>query len=177
MQVRSVAICAGVVLLIPLSPLLIFGLGPVPALGIAGGAAAVVLTTALTAGGMAWYIRSGGSVVRPILARLRKGVFMDILRVGAVGSVNPLQTTLIFALATALVGAASGPDAVAGYGTAARLEYLLIPLVFGLGAPLVGLAGTNVCAGHQARALRIALDRKSTRLNSSHQIISYAVFC
>src|SRR5947208_11409387 len=25
--------------------------------------------------------------------------------------------------------------------------------------------------------LRISLDRKSTRLNSSHQIISYAVFC
>src|SRR5258708_5000246 len=177
MLVPSVAICAGVVLLIPLSPLLIFGLGPVPALGIAGGAAAGGLTTALTAGGHAWSIWSGGSVVLPILARLRKVFFMDILRVGAVGSVNTLQTTLIFALATALVGAASGPDAVAGYGTAARLEYLLIPLVFGLGAPLVALVGTNVGAGQPARAPRIALDRKSTRLNSSHQIISYAVFC
>src|SRR5438552_8994806 len=28
-----------------------------------------------------------------------------------------------------------------------------------------------------ARAGDVALDRKSTRLNSSHQIISYAVFC
>src|SRR5207244_9312217 len=28
-----------------------------------------------------------------------------------------------------------------------------------------------------ARNLRFALDRKSTRLNSSHQIISYAVVC
>src|SRR5258708_30460070 len=28
-----------------------------------------------------------------------------------------------------------------------------------------------------AVAVAIALDRKSTRLNSSHQIISYAVFC
>src|SRR5947208_10311895 len=27
------------------------------------------------------------------------------------------------------------------------------------------------------RELRVLLDRKSTRLNSSHQIISYAVFC
>ena len=50
-----------------------------------------------------------------------------------------------------------GPDAVAGYGTGARLEYLLIPLVFGLGAPLVALVGTNIGAGQQARALRIAL--------------------
>ena len=60
-------------------------------------------------------------------------------------------------LTTALVGAAGGPDAVAGYGTGARLEYLLIPLVFGLGAPLVALVGTNIGAGQRARALRIAL--------------------
>ncbi|MBN8892086.1 MAG: MATE family efflux transporter, partial [Rhodospirillales bacterium] len=37
------------------------------------------------------------------------------------------------------------------------LEYLLIPLVFGLGAPLVALVGTNIGAGQPARALRIAL--------------------
>lgn len=157
MLVPSVAICAGVVLLIPLSPLLIFGFGPVPAMGIAGGGVAVVLTTALTAAGMAWYIWSGHSVVRPRLSRLRKMLFVDILRVGAVGSISTLQTTLVFVLTTALVGAAGGPDAIAGYGTAGRLEYLLIPLVFGLGAPLVALVGTNIGAGQHARALRIAL--------------------
>ncbi len=92
-----------------------------------------------------------------MLPRLRWALFVDILRVGAVGSVNTLLTTLVFALTTALVGAAGGPDAVAGYGTGARLEYLLIPLVFGLGAPLVALVGTNIGAGQRARALRIAL--------------------
>ncbi|MGE4013479.1 MAG: MATE family efflux transporter [Alphaproteobacteria bacterium] len=61
------------------------------------------------------------------------------------------------ALTTALVGAAGGADAVAGYGTGERLEYLLIPLVFGLGAPLVAMVGTNIGAGQRARALRIAL--------------------
>src|SRR5258708_18066073 len=35
-----------------------------------------------------------------------------------------------------------------------------------------GAEGLDI-VGHQ----RIAVDRKSTRLNSSHQIISYAVFC
>ena len=60
-------------------------------------------------------------------------------------------------LATALVGLAGGPNAVAGYGTGARLEYLLIPLVFGLGAPMVALVGTNIGAGQPERALRIAL--------------------
>jgi putative MATE family efflux protein len=157
MLVPSVAICAGVALLVPLSPCLIFGFGPIPALGIAGGGIAVVVTTALTAAGMAWYIWSGRSVVRPKLSRMRQALFIDILRVGAVGSISTLQTTLVFALTTALVGAAAGSDAVAGYGTGARLEYLLIPLVFGLGAPLVALVGTNIGAGQRARALRIAL--------------------
>jgi Na+-driven multidrug efflux pump len=46
---------------------------------------------------------------------------------------------------------------VAGYGTGARLEYLLVPLAFGLGGPLVALVGTNVGAGQGERALRIAL--------------------
>src|SRR5256885_13063731 len=31
--------------------------------------------------------------------------------------------------------------------------------------------------GRQAHALPVQLDRKSTRLNSSHLVISYAVFC
>ncbi len=157
MLVPSVAVCVGVVLLIPLSPLLIFGYGPVPAMGIAGGGLAVVLTTALTAAVLAWYILSRHSLVRLQLARLRLALFGDILRVGVVGSVNTFQTTLTVALTTALVGAAAGPDAVAGYGTGTRLEYLLIPLVFGLGAPLVALVGTNIGAGQRERALRVAL--------------------
>ena len=157
MFVPSAAICIGVVILIPLSPLLIFGYGPFPALGIAGGGWAVLLTTALTALVLAWYVLSGRSLARPRRAKLRWPLFADILRVGAVGSVSTLQTSLTVALTTALVGAAAGPDAVAGYGTGSRLEYLLIPLVFGLGAPLVALVGTNIGAGQPDRALRIAL--------------------
>jgi len=145
------------VLLVPLSPCLIFGLGPFPALGIAGGGVAVVSTTVLTASVLGWYIASGRCLVRFRLAALRRALFFDILRVGAVGSVSTLQTTLTVTLTTALVGAAAGPDAIAGYGTGGRLEYLLVPLVFGLGAPLVALVGTNIGAGQRARALRIAL--------------------
>src|SRR5947207_6458075 len=36
-------------------------------------------------------------------------------------------------------------------------------------------AGAGLCDGH--RHLRPPGDRKSTRLNSSHTVISYAVFC
>jgi putative MATE family efflux protein len=157
MLVPSLAVCIGIVLLIPLSPLLIFGYGPVPALGIAGGGYAVVLTTAITTMVLAAYIWSGSSLVGFHVARLRWDLAADILRVGAVAAVSSLQTSLTVLLTTALVGAAGGADAVAGYGTGARLEYLMIPLAFGFGGPLVAMVGTNVGAGQPARALRGAL--------------------
>ena len=93
MFVPCLAICVGVVLLVPLSPVLIFGFGPVPAFGIAGAGIAVVLTTAVTGAVLAWYIWSGRCLVRLRLARLRLALFNDILRVGAVGSISTLQTT------------------------------------------------------------------------------------
>jgi len=43
MLVPALVICAGAVALVPLSPLLIFGVGPIPAMGIAGGGTALVL--------------------------------------------------------------------------------------------------------------------------------------
>ncbi|HEY0181474.1 MAG TPA: MATE family efflux transporter [Rhodopila sp.] len=157
MFVPAMAICLGVVLLVPLSPALIFGFGPIPAMGIEGGGAAVLLTNALTGAVLGWYILSGRSVVRMRWSGLRWSMLADILRVGAVGSISTLQTSLTILLTTALVGAAAGPAGVAGYGTGGRLEYLLIPVAFGFGGPMVAMVGTNIGAGQPERALRIGL--------------------
>jgi Na+-driven multidrug efflux pump len=156
MLLPALVISLGVVILVPLSPCLIFGIGPFPALGIAGGGVALVLFYAAGTAVLAWYVLSGRNLARLRPARLRWPLFREILRVGAVASLTSVQTNVIIALTTALVAAAAGADAIAGYGTAARLEYLLVPLVFGLGAPLVALVGTNLGAGARARALRIA---------------------
>ena len=157
MLVPALVICVGVVVLIPLSPLLIFGIGPFPALGIAGGGTALVLFNLAGTAVLGWYVLSGRNVARLRPSRLRWPLFRAILVVGAVAAVTSVQTNVIIALATAMVATTAGPVAMAGYGTGARLEYLLIPLVFGLGAPLVALVGTNIGAGKHDRALRIAL--------------------
>lgn len=157
MLVPALVICGGVVLLVPLSPLLIFGLGPIPAMGIAGGGAALVLFYAGGSAVLAWYVLSGRNLARFRWVRPSWPLFVGILRVGAIGAVTSVQTNVTIALATAMVATTAGVDAVAGFGTAVRLEYLLIPLVFGLGAPLVALVGTNIGAGRPDRALRIAL--------------------
>jgi Na+-driven multidrug efflux pump len=85
--------------------------------------------------------------------RFHGSLFKEILRVGAVSALVTLGTNVTVASMTGLVGT-FGPAAIAGYGVGSRLEYLLVPLVFGLGAPLVALVGTNVGAGQHARAMR-----------------------
>jgi Na+-driven multidrug efflux pump len=58
-------------------------------------------------------------------------------------------------LTTGIVSRA-GAQAIAGYGIGSRLEYLLIPIAFSLGAPLVAMVGTCIGAGKSQRALRAA---------------------
>ena len=86
---------------------------------------------------------------------LRWPLFRDILRIGAGASLVALMTNATIALTTGLVGA-FGPAAIAGYGIGTRLEYLLVPLSFGFGGPLVALVGTNIGAGNRERARRAA---------------------
>jgi putative MATE family efflux protein len=147
----------GTIVLVPLSPALIFGWGPLPHFGIAGGAAAVVLFYVIGSAIFAVFLWSGRGVLKPSLSppRLRWEPTREILRVGAASSLVSLSTNVSIATATGLAGA-FGPAAVAGYGTGARLEYLLVPLVFGLGAPLAAMVGTSIGAGRRDRAIYIA---------------------
>src|SRR5881398_217058 len=157
MAVPAVVTSVGAAALIPLSPCLIFGWGLFPRLGVAGGAVAVIVFYLVGTIALLLYLLSRRSVVR-LSARalaLRWPLFRDILRVGIVAALVTVTTNLTIAITTGVVGRL-GPAAIAGYGTGARLEYLLVPLVFGLGGPLVAMVGTNIGAGQRERALRAA---------------------
>ena len=155
--IPAVVTIAGAALLIPLSAALIFGVGPLPAFGAGGGAMALLTYYGVGAVAFAAYLWSGRAVVRPKLreTRLRWLLFRDILRIGLLASLSSIMTNVTIALTTGVVGA-FGPAAVAGYGVGTRLEYLLVPLAFGFGGPLVALVGTNLGAGNRERALRAA---------------------
>ena len=119
------------------SPVLIYGAGPVPAFGIAGAAWAVVAYNVAMAVVLLRAARGPRSQARPDLAALfpRWNYAVEILRISVPSAGSTLLSNLTFVVLTALV-APFGSEAIAGYGAGGRLEYLLIPIVFGVGSAL-----------------------------------------
>jgi putative MATE family efflux protein len=153
-KVPALVTLVGAIVMIPLSPLLIFGLGPVPRLGIGGAGVAFGL---YYCGAMLFlfrYMASGRSGLSLRISALRGNLFADILKVGLPTSVSAVLTNLTVILVTGAVGL-FGTTALAGYGIASRLDYIMIPLLFGVGTATLTMVGVNVGAGKAARARRI----------------------
>lgn len=133
------------------------GLGPMPRLGMAGIALGNIAAMAVAVVALLAYLAWGQDRLRLPWRRphLSRAMFMDILRVGAFACLSPLQTSLTALIVTGLV-ARLGPPALAGYGIGQRLEFLLIPMAFGIGMAAVPMVGMAIGAGHIARARRIA---------------------
>jgi putative MATE family efflux protein len=159
-RVPALVTFVGAAVLVPLSPALIFGIGPFPGFGVAGAGIAVTLYYCAAAVAMLRYMASGRSGLRLSLYRLRWPLFRDILKVGLLAALNTIQLNLMVLLVTAAVGR-FGVDAIGGYGTASRLDYVLIPILFGLGTAIVTMVGTNIGAGQRAgQENRLARDRR-----------------
>ncbi len=139
---------------IPLGGGLALGWGPLPALGMSGLAAGQMIAFAVGAIAAFGYVATGRAGISVCFAGLRWSHFADILRVGTIASLNALQTVLTIVIMVALVGR-YGEAALAGYGLGARLEFLMVPVVFGIGAAMTAMVGANVGAGAKNRALRI----------------------
>ena len=142
---------------IALVPTLVFGLGPIPALGITGAGLATVISFIASATSLAWYLASGRTSVVLSLrgVRLERRLFGEILRVGAPMSLMPVLNNFALATLTSYAGLL-GATSLAAFGAAVRLEYLLYPLNFGLGAAVLAMVGSNIGARQFARAARIA---------------------
>ena len=157
MMLPVAVVCGGALVILPLSPLLIFGFGPLPALGVVGAALAILLYYAVGTLIFASYLWGGYGVLRPAFRppALEWDPIREILRVGAFSAIVSSTTNLTIAVVTGFVGSA-GVEALAGYGAGARLEFILVPLSYGIGGPAGIMIGTNVGAGQPARALRVA---------------------
>jgi putative MATE family efflux protein len=145
----------GAILVIPLSPLLIFGLGFVPSFGIAGAGMAVGIYYVLACVILITRMRRSSSALVLRFQGPRVDLLKPVLRVGVVSAAGTIVTNLTTILLTGAAGL-SGANALAGYGVAVRLDFLMIPLLFGFGAATTTLVGVSIGAGDPARAKKTA---------------------
>lgn len=156
MRAPAWVLAGGVPGLLVLSPLLIFGIGPLPGLGIVGAGLALALYyLAATVILLAVLLRGGAGVRLSRGQPLSGDRFAEILGVGLWSSLNTVLSNLCVMVATFFV-ARTSMEALAGFGLGIRIEYLQIPIVFGFGTALVAMVGMNLGAGHYHRARRIA---------------------
>jgi putative MATE family efflux protein len=157
MRVPSITIVLAALLQIALGGLLGLGAGPVPSFGMVGVAVGHIVATTASVAVLWWVLASGRARVRLHWAGLRldTALLADILRVGALSCVSPVMSVLTVLVFTGLI-AHLGVLPLAGYAIGQRLEFLLVPIAFGIGVAAVPLVGMAIGARDVARARRVA---------------------
>ena len=97
----------------------------------------------------------------PVKLRMRqlilsKDLFNNIFEVAIPASVSPLLTVGTILVLTGLVGT-FGTEALAGYGIGSRVEFLMIPLIFGIGTAMTSIVGANIGAKNIIRAETVGI--------------------
>ncbi|MFY7759696.1 MATE family efflux transporter [Aquidulcibacter sp.] len=156
MKLPAVLMVASAFLQVPLTAILVLGLFGAPQLGIVGAAYSAVISGFVVSVIMLVVLAREGRVIRLDRKYLSfsKALFRDIFKVALPASMSPIFTIFIILSLTAMV-ATFGEAALAGYGIGSRIEFLLIPLVFGIGAAMTSLVGLSIGSGNVDRAEHI----------------------
>ena len=151
-RLPSKLMIGGAIVNVILDPIFIFGLGPIPAMGLNGAAIAGLLARGLFFAVATYYLWRHLDLLgfeRPDGAAMRRS-WRDILHVGlpAAGTnvIVPVGATLV----TAMI-ARYGPEAVAGFGVAHRVESLVLVIYYAMSSIIGPFVGQNLAAGLQDR--------------------------
>src|SRR6266480_4108249 len=133
------------------------GLFGLPSYGMRGIASGQLAAFTLGAIFLIWYLLSGRSRLKLNLSSFafHRDMFFDILKVGAISCLSPLQSVLTILIFTKIL-AGFGAATLAGYGIGSRLEFLLVPISFAFGVASVPMVGMAMGAGLVSRARKVA---------------------
>jgi len=127
-----------------LDPLMIFGIGPFPEMGVRGAALATTISQACAAGLNFYYIVAHKSIYRIKLAQIRLNlpILRDIYRVGFPAMIMETTESITFALFNYVISA-FGSLAIAAAGLAIRIGDLAFMPMFGVAQGLLPIVGFN----------------------------------
>lgn len=150
MKIMAVAVAINVVL----DPILIFGWGPFPEMGVAGASVATVLSRSVGAA-IAWLLLLRGNYgINVRLAHLKPDfkAIRQIVVLGLPSSVEMSIRGFDMSLMTGLV-AAFGSTALAAYGITGRLFSLVLLIAMAISIASTTMVGQNIGAKQHRRAL------------------------
>ena len=135
-----------------LDPLLIFGIGPFPQMGVAGAATATVISRAVTFLVAVWVLYYRDQMITLVVPPLRTllNSWRRILYIGVPAAGTKMIVPLGTAVITRLVSG-YGEEAVAAYGVSARVEIFSLVLVLALSTALAPFVGQNFGAARMER--------------------------
>ncbi len=154
----SVVMLVGVAINAVLDPLLIFGWGSIPPLGVTGAAIATVATRAMTLAVALWvlHFREHLLVTPWPGRRIVIASWKAILRMGLPVAISNIIVPIALGVITRIV-TRFGAEAVAGFGVATRIESFGLALVFALSSGISPFVGQNFGAGRMDR-VRTGID-------------------
>ena len=156
-RLPSALMVAAAIANVVLDPLLIFGLGPLPEMGLNGAATAALIARGGLFFGALWFmyrrldmlsfrVRGPGELLRS---------WADILHVGIPAAGTNAIIPVAAGVVTAML-AKYGPEAVAGFGVATRVEALVLVMYYAMSSIIGPFVGQNISSG-KADRIHLAL--------------------
>ncbi len=102
-----------------------------------------------------WFIQRRQQPVRFSIGAFRLQTLLSILKQGLLAASQSVMT-ITYAMVTTVLFSRFGTDWLAGFGLAVRLELIMVPVIFGIGASLIAIVGAYVGAGQREKAVAIA---------------------
>jgi putative MATE family efflux protein len=137
-----------------LDPILIFGLGPIPAMGIQGAAVATLIAWFVSMLGSLYLLYRSG-LIRWVRLSLRQRYqhWQQIMKIGRPAALSNMINPLINAILMAMLASAD-TSAVAAFGVGIRIESLMLIMIMALSSSLTPFIAQNLGAGQVERAHR-----------------------